>query len=1215
MSLSPGRCCRTLCVLILLFLAVSFTAPAWAEWQDPVYILFPRIKTDSLSTTALAIANPTAEDAVVRLWLVGNNGQVVETSQNFIIPANTQLARQITELFPGRSQFDGFLWLGSTNISVVGFFLAYNSDLNNHQIDGAEAVVLGGLPRTVIFPELTTGTGAFTEINVLAFTDADLKVTLSLYRGTGGSPIQTKQITVPAGDLGGRFSGRVNEIFTVSIPSPGYVTATADPASGYGLIGYEHFGNDRVFAGRNAIAAPFMAREIPFSLFGSQLAEGYGYTSEITLINPTDQPANVKISAFRTGTPQMTGSPDPVAIKTTTIAAHGMIKQRARTLLGLPVGDFVGWLRVDSNIAGVVGDITFGDGISTPQRFLSSVQLHSSPVSDFVFSHVADGMGFTTGITFLNINPDPASVHMEVFDVDGNLTGSRNFTLEPYQHGPRVLSELIPGFQPQIGGFVHITSDIDIFAFELFLYAPSGQVLSLAAVPPQRGNGTMSGVLTPAVVDSAGLASTLKLMRAEPAQKYPASFAKGIRMDEQLEFMPGEMIVELRSSASPDALERLAERHAASIKVKSPNRVHLLRTNGVESVSLLRSGAGSPGLATAKRATLDAVEALNLEPDVVYAEPNYISHPDKVPNDSFYRYQWHYPYIKLPEAWDITTGSASTIVAVIDTGAKYGHPDLGPRLAGAGYDYDFITDPQVSLDGDGPDANADDPGDDPNQQNSSYHGSHVAGTIGAATNDGAGVAGVNWACRLMVLRGLGAGGGTDYDISQAILYAARLDNATGKKPTQSAKVINMSLSSDGASTTERNAVEKALNAGVIIVAAAGNKGNDVPRYPAAFPGVIAVGATDLSGELAAYSNYGSHVSVVAPGGNTAADLNDDQYVDGVLSCGWKQDTNAPSYPFYQGTSMASPHVAGIVSLMLAKNPNLTPAQVKQYLEETAIDLGDPGKDDRYGYGMVDPVAALNRVMGSTSGTPKLVVSTNTLDFGYTETELTVTVSNGGGGTLIVNQTSVTTSKGSGWLSVTSSPSVLTVKVNRGTLATGDYAGTVTVTSNGGNASIAVLMKVGTPTGPGNLGTIYILALDPRTLNTIGSLDSESFPDLLGDLNKDGKLEFQFPPIFAGYYFVVAGNDADNDHIICEDGEYCGLYPVSSQLSLVQILPNEDTGGVNFVLEKPTSPASASGVEELRLRTGTGGFPVIRNPLTSTAILKAFRQKLTGAAGK
>ena len=190
-----------------------------------------------------------------------------------------------------------------------------------------------------------------------------------------------------------------------------------------------------------------------------------------------------------------------------------------------------------SNIAGVVGDITFGDA-NTPQRFLSSVQLHSSPVSDFVFSHVADGMGFTTGLTFLNINPDPASVHMDVFDVNGNLTGSRNFVLEPYQHGPRVLSELVPGFHPQIGGFVHITSDIDIFAFELFLYAPSGQVLSLAAVPPQRGNGTMSGVLTPAMINSSSLMSALKLMKSETSQKYPASLAKGIRMDEQLEFMP-----------------------------------------------------------------------------------------------------------------------------------------------------------------------------------------------------------------------------------------------------------------------------------------------------------------------------------------------------------------------------------------------------------------------------------------------------------------------------------------------------------------------------------------------------------------------------------------------------------------------------------------------------------------------------------------------------
>ena len=109
MSLSPCRSCRTLCTLIVLLLAVSLITPALAEWQDPVYILFPRIRTDSLSTTAVAIANPTDEDAVVRLWLVSNDGKEITTSDPFLIPANTQLARDTSELFPGKTQFDGFL--------------------------------------------------------------------------------------------------------------------------------------------------------------------------------------------------------------------------------------------------------------------------------------------------------------------------------------------------------------------------------------------------------------------------------------------------------------------------------------------------------------------------------------------------------------------------------------------------------------------------------------------------------------------------------------------------------------------------------------------------------------------------------------------------------------------------------------------------------------------------------------------------------------------------------------------------------------------------------------------------------------------------------------------------------------------------------------------------------------------------------------------------
>ncbi|MCA8947104.1 MAG: S8 family serine peptidase, partial [Planctomycetes bacterium] len=171
---------------------------------------------------------------------------------------------------------------------------------------------------------------------------------------------------------------------------------------------------------------------------------------------------------------------------------------------------------------------------------------------------------------------------------------------------------------------------------------------------------------------------------------------------------------------------------------------------------------------------------LSMHPYITVAEPDYIRRHFLTPNDPhFAAYQaWHYNAINLPAAWNITTGSTSVIVAVVDTGVVLSHPDLAGRLIGG---YDFISNPQVALDGNGIDNNPDDPGDNPGQ-GSSFHGTHVAGTIGAASNNSTGGAGVDWNCKLMPLRVLGAGGGADSDIAEAVRYAARLTNASGTLP-------------------------------------------------------------------------------------------------------------------------------------------------------------------------------------------------------------------------------------------------------------------------------------------------------------------------------------------------------------------------------------------------------------------------------------------------
>lgn len=297
-------------------------------------------------------------------------------------------------------------------------------------------------------------------------------------------------------------------------------------------------------------------------------------------------------------------------------------------------------------------------------------------------------------------------------------------------------------------------------------------------------------------------------------------------------------------------------------------------------------------LVTAKEDTIRVIKALRMRKDVLYAEPNYIVRPTAtVPNDKYYPLQWHYPLINLPQAWEISTGT-DAIVAVIDTGVLLAHPDLqGQLLPG----YDFISDPAMALDGDGIDNNPNDPGDGGQGNSSIFHGTHVAGTIAAATNNDIGVAGIAWNARIMPLRALGKGGGTLYDIDQAIRYAAGLSNDSGTLPARRADIINLSLGGGGYSRSEQDVVTQARNQGVIIVAAAGNDAGATPYYPASYDGVVSVSDVGIDKTLAPYSNYGPDVDVAAPGGDMSADRNNDGYICDIdEACGTYPSLDHPT---------------------------------------------------------------------------------------------------------------------------------------------------------------------------------------------------------------------------------------------------------------------------------------------------------------------------------
>jgi serine protease len=329
--------------------------------------------------------------------------------------------------------------------------------------------------------------------------------------------------------------------------------------------------------------------------------------------------------------------------------------------------------------------------------------------------------------------------------------------------------------------------------------------------------------------------------------------------------------------------------------------------------------------------------------DVEYAEPNHIAYALMVPNDPYYKYQWNlnnpvYGGIQMEKAWDISTGSQSVIVAVVDTGIAYENygkycqaPDLAQTCFVSGYD--FINNDSH-----------------PNDDNS--HGTHVAGTIAQSTNNSTGVAGIAFNTCLMPVKVLNSSGSGSYAaVANGIRFAA--DNG--------AKVINLSLGGSVSDITLKDAVKYAYEKGVTVAAACGNENASSCLYPAAYDDyVIAVGATQYDETKAPYSNYGPSLDIVAPGGNTSIDQNGDGYVDGILQQTFSSSSAVCNfaYYFFQGTSMATPHAAGVAALLIAKGNATTPDQVRAALQETAEDKGTPGRDNTYGYGLIDAYRAL-----------------------------------------------------------------------------------------------------------------------------------------------------------------------------------------------------------------------------------------------------------------
>ncbi|WP_339936652.1 S8 family peptidase [Undibacterium luofuense] len=391
----------------------------------------------------------------------------------------------------------------------------------------------------------------------------------------------------------------------------------------------------------------------------------------------------------------------------------------------------------------------------------------------------------------------------------------------------------------------------------------------------------------------------------------------------------------------------------------------------------------SAGLKTSQMLSL-AKKLAASDSSVEYAEPDYIMRRLAVPTDPFYATnQWDMQdapkqpgAINLPAAWDITQGKG-IVVAVADTG-YVPHEDLTANLVPAQggtagqYGYNFITDynkarlpkPQTGSSVRGPDAI--DMGDWSDgtgcaAEDSTWHGTHVAGTIAAVANNGKGISGVAPLAKVLPLRVLGMCGGTTSDISDAVAWSAGLTVPNMPVNTTKANVVNLSLGGIHAcSRTTAAAFQSVMSAGTIVVVAAGNESIDAKlSSPANCPGVITVASNDIAGARSSYSNYGGTVTIAAPGGGftTASDLIYSTLPSGKTSYTAMTSTEVNAYGTMAGTSQATPHVAGVIALMLSVNPKLTQAQVKDILMKPS--RRPPANCPACGAGIIDATAAVN----------------------------------------------------------------------------------------------------------------------------------------------------------------------------------------------------------------------------------------------------------------
>ncbi len=433
-------------------------------------------------------------------------------------------------------------------------------------------------------------------------------------------------------------------------------------------------------------------------------------------------------------------------------------------------------------------------------------------------------------------------------------------------------------------------------ALTLALVAPvSALTASAATAAPTHPASTATPAVTSAASTSPN-SPTSPTASSIGAERLPRPMpGKGARRAHD----PHTVLVRFEGTSGTTTRERAVKRRGASLGRTLP---------GTSFVTVHTTGAAD-----------ELASRLATDPSVAEVSLDYVREASATPNDPGYLYgdQDYLKTVRLPGAWGRSKGSLNTVVAVVDSGVNGRHPDLtGRTVAG----YNAIGNVGIAAG-----AASDDYG----------HGSMVAGIIAAETNNGEGIAGVAWNARVMPIKVLNSRGqGTDSDVIEGINWAV----------AHGARIINLSLGGGADNPALHTAIKSAVTKGAVVVVAAGNTGDDAPQYPAAYSEVIAVGATDSTGALTDFSTHGSWVDVAAPGWE-------------ITSTG-RPDSKGNLYYVGDGTSFSAPIVSGVVALMRAKTPSMTPAQVLARLRATARDAGPRGVDPYYGAGVLDATNAL-----------------------------------------------------------------------------------------------------------------------------------------------------------------------------------------------------------------------------------------------------------------